>query len=242
MKFAYSMLLVGLAACGGGGGGGGGPDGSVGPDSPPPPATLTISGTASSIGLSGTTPQAGVAITVYKASDDSVIGTATSDAAGAYSITATTSGSAIDGYLKATKTGFKDTYLYPPAPLSADFAGAPVLLLDSSTWNNVNSLLLGETQAAGNGWVALIVVDNITAQTPIMGATVTTTPAGKIHYNGSQGLPQAQATSTAADGIAYSVNVAAGDVTVNAAKSGLTFKSHTIKARADQITMTLVTE
>ena len=242
MKFAYSMLLVGLAACGGGGGGGGGPDGSVTPDSPPAPAMLTISGTASSIGLTGTTPEQGVAITVYKASDDSVLGTATSDATGAYSITATTSGSAIDGYLKASKTGFKDTYLYPPTPLSTDFAKATVLLLTANNWDLVNGTLLGETQAAGSGWVGFLVVDDLTAQTPIMGATGTTTPAGKIHYNGMQGLPQAQATSTAADGIVYAVNVAAGDVTVNAAKSGLTFKSHTIKARPDQITMTLVTE
>jgi hypothetical protein len=231
------MLLAGLAACGGSSG-----NDNPTPDSPVAPTMLTISGTASSIGISGSTPQAGVTIEVHKASDDSVLGTATSDAAGAYSITATTSGTAIDGYLKATKTGFKDTYLYPPAPLSADFAGAPVLLLDASTWSTVNTALLGETQAAGAGWIALIVVDNITAQTPIMGATVTTTPAGKIHYNGTQGLPQAQATATAADGIAYSVNVAAGDVAVNASKTGLTFKSHTIKARADQITMTLVTE
>jgi hypothetical protein len=74
-----------------------------------------------------------------------------------------------------------------------------------------------------------------------MGATITASPAGQIHYNGSAGVPQAQAMSTGADGIAYAMNVPAGMVTVGANKSGLTFKSHAVNARADKVTLTLVT-
>lgn len=237
MKIASSLLLLGLVACGGDDGGG-----SV--DAPVAPSMLTLSGNASSIGISGSTPEADVAITLYKASDDSVLGTTTTDASGNFSITQTTDGTAVDGYLKATKASFKDTYLYPPGPLSADFAGATVLLLTPGTWDSVNSTLLGETQEAGHGWVGMLVMDSLATQTAIEGATVTTSPAGKIHYNGSGSnpLPNRNATATAADGIAYAVDVAAGDVTVNAAKSGLTFKSHKIKARADQITLTIITE
>jgi hypothetical protein len=240
MKTPSSLLiglaLVGVGACGGDDGGG------VTVDAPPVATTVTISGIAASISISGRTPEAGVVVTAYKVSDDTMIGTATTDAAGAFSISAMTNGSAVDGYLKATKATFKDTYLYPPGPLSADFAGATVLLLTPANWNAVNTQLLGETQDAGHGWVGMLVVDNITSQMPIMGATVTTTPAGKVHYNSAQGLPQAQATSTAVDGIGYAVNVAAGQVTVSAAKSGATFKSHAVNARADQITLTIVTE
>lgn len=236
---AIGLLLVGVAACGGGSNGD-----APNVDSASVPSMITVSGIASSIGISGRTPEAGALISVFTASDDTMLGSATSDAAGAYSITVASSGAAIDGYLKATKATFKETYLYPPAPLSADLPGATVLLLTPSNWNLVNGVLLGETQAAGNAWIALLVLDNITVQTPIAGATISTTPAGAPHYNNANGsgLPQRQATMTATDGIAYAVNVPAGQVSVTAAKAGATYKSHSIKARADQLTLTIVTE
>src|SRR4051812_14332649 len=69
----------------------------------PPTANITISGTASSVDTGGRTPQAGVVVTTFKVDDDSMIATATTDAAGKFSITAPSNGAAIDGYLKATK-------------------------------------------------------------------------------------------------------------------------------------------
>ena len=51
----------------------------------------------------------------------------------------------------------------------------------------------------------------------------------------------AQAMSTAMDGIAYAMNVPAGSVTVNASKTGITFKAHAVNARPDKVTLTLVT-
>jgi len=75
---------------------------------------ITISGVVSERNTTTTTPKSGVVVTAYKASDDSVVAMATSDAAGMYSISVTTNGVALDGYLKATNTGDLDTYLYPP--------------------------------------------------------------------------------------------------------------------------------
>jgi hypothetical protein len=37
-------------------------------------------------------------------------------------------------------------------------------------------------------------------------------------------------------------DVPSGDVTVTATKTGATFKSHSLKARADQFTTTIITE
>jgi hypothetical protein len=232
-----SLALVG---CGDDGGTTGG-NADAAPDVS---SMLTISGVASEITTGGRTPQAGVAITVYKVSDDSMIGMATTDANGAYSITVTTNGSPVDGYLKATKSGLKDTYLYPPGPLSSDFAGVTTLMLKQSTQNLANQVGGAAAPDPTKGWIAMLVLDAPqTSAMTVMGATVSASPTGEIRYNGSAGIPAGtgQAMSTAMDGIAYAMNVPAGQVTVGASKSGLTFKSHAVNARADKITLTLVT-
>lgn len=229
----------GLLACGDDGGGG-----MMGmPDAPSNiPAMITISGIASEITATGRTPQAGVTVTVYKASDDSMQGMATTDSAGAFSIMVATNGAPVDGYLKATLTGLKDTYLYPPFALSSDFSGVTTLMLKQSTQNLANQLAGAAAPDPTKGWVAFLVVDGpSTAANPVMGATVSAMPTGEIKYNGSAGVPQAQAMSTAADGIAYAMNVPAGQVTVNASKTGIAFKAHAVNARPDKVTLTLVT-
>jgi hypothetical protein len=235
----FALALFGLAACGGGGGGPGGGGGDGGGVDTVAATMITISGVSSSIGISGRTPLGGVAIAVFKASDDSLIAMTTSDMQGVFSISAPSNGAAIDGYLKATIATYKDTYLYPPGPLSSDFANVPVLMLTQSTQNLANQLGGAAAPSATKAWIGAIIDD--AAMAPVMGAVLTSSPAGEIKYNGNAGIPQAQATSTAADGIAYSMNVAAGDVTLGATKAGSTFHSHTIKARADKVTLTLVT-
>jgi hypothetical protein len=46
---------------------------------------------------------------------------------------------------------------------------------------------------------------------------------------------------TDTDGVAYILNVPAGQVTVSATKTGSTFLSHTIKGWPDDLTTTLIT-
>jgi hypothetical protein len=83
-----------------------------------------------------------------------------------------------------------------------------------------------------------MVVDS--ANNPIAGATVSSTPAGTIRYNGANGFPTSGATATASDGLAFVFNVTAGTVNISAAKAGSTFQAHDVNARADQITTTLI--
>jgi hypothetical protein len=209
-------------------------------DAPSVPATLTLSGTTKEISAQGQTPTAGVVITAYNVADDSVLGTATSAGATAtFAITVATNGHPIDGYLKAVTPGaFKQTFLYPPFSLTMDYANVPVFVMKSSTYDLVNQLL-GNNQATTQGWIAMLALDG--AQAAVAGATISSTPSGQIAYN-SGGLPSASATSTAADGIGYDTAIAAGQVTVNAAKAGATFHSHAIKVRADVVTLTIVSE
>ena len=234
-----ALALFGFAACGDDGGTSGGADASI---DVVVNTTITISGVASEITASGRMPQEGVQITVFKISDDSVIAMTTSAADGTYSVSAQSNGAAVDGYLKATKAGLKDTYLYPPGPLSMDFSGATTLMLKANTQSLANQLAGASAPDPAKGWVGVLVVDGPAAGAmPVMGATIAATPTGEIHYNGSAGVPQAQAMSTAADGIGYAMNVPAGQIMIGATKTGTTFKAHSINARANQITLTLVT-
>jgi hypothetical protein len=178
-------------------------------------------------------------ITAYNASDDSMIGMATSAADGTFAISVTTS-NAVDGYLKATYgTSYKTTYLYPPHPLTMDYANVPVYVLSTNNYGLVNGFLLMNGQTATNGWVAMLLQDGSGA--PVAGGTVTSSPMGTVNYNGSNGQPSKAATATFTDGIAYDTNIATGTVTVSAMATGQTFMSHAIKVRADALTLTLVT-
>lgn len=246
MKTLLASLVL-VAACGGGGNNNDMPgDDTPGVDAAidaPVASMITISGVATTRGLGASTMEAGVLVAAYKNSDEATpIAMATTDAQGMYSMTiTTTAGQPLDGFLKATKTGLTVTYLYPPAPISADIM-APLNMVTTSSFGLIKQLC-GGLPDGGPGIIALIVVNGGTAQSmPVGGATITTSPAAEKNcYNSAQGFPASQATATATDGVAYGVNVAPGAVTVNAAKTGSTFKSHGVKAFADSLTTTIVT-
>src|SRR5690606_38069228 len=106
----------------------------------------------------------------------------------------------------------------------------------------LNNIATNGQQKAGNGIVALIVTDGTN---PVAGAQVTSNPEPlpETRYNGMVGtlvLPDPMATETYTDGVAYLFNLAPGDVTVSATKSGMTFSSHKVKAWADQLTTTVI--
>jgi hypothetical protein len=213
-------------------------------DAPPAPAMITISGTASAPSVMGTTVVAGVTVGAYRSSNDTTpVKTATTDAQGNFTMTITTGGVALDGYLKGTKTGYADTYLYPEAPIAADFAGVPLNMLTSGnngTFQLLSTIAQGN-QMTGNGVIALEVLDApLPAGNPVAGATVTTNPAASVYRYDNNGLPSAQATSTSTDGRAFGFNEAVGAHSVTAHKAGSTFKTHTVKAFADSLTTTFV--
>jgi len=238
MKNLLGCLLV-LAACGGGG------DSNDGVQIDAPvvaPTMVTLSGVASSRGLGGATPEAGVTIAAYSTADENTpLAMATTDAAGVFTLTITTTGTAINGYLQATKNGFITSYLYPPSPIAANLAMIPMNMIATNLWDTFSNLATGG-QLPANGLVAMIVVGGTELTSPpVAGATISSTPAASPYrYNNANGLPNKDPVATAADGIGYAFNTPVGAVMVTAAKSGSTFKTTTVKARAMTLTQTLV--
>ena len=204
---------------------------------------ITVSGTATKREGLNSNPAAGVMIAAYKNSDESTpVATATTDASGNYTMMLPTGGVALDGYLKGTLSGFIDTYLYPPKPLSADFDKASMNMVNTSTLDTLSGTLCGNNQDLAKGLVAVIVAD--ANNTAIAGAMVSSTPtAAKYCYNktGSIGtIPDKSATVTETDGIGYMINLPPGQVTVTATKTGTTFASHAVQARAGVLTTTVI--
>ncbi len=221
-----------------------GPDAKQFLDAPPTQnLMITISGQATSQDTSGSAPQAGVTVAAFRNSSESTpIAMTTTDAQGNYTLTIETQGESIDGFLKATKTGFVDTYLYPPYPLMMDFANASVLMITPQTYDALCNLAqAGCTNSDGKGLVGLVVTDGTN---PVAGATVSSSPvADPVRYNAMVGtlvLPSTTAMSTFTDGIAYLFNLPPGQVTVSAAKTGSSFASHPVKAWANKLTTTVI--
>jgi hypothetical protein len=235
MKKLLCLLFV--AACGGGG------NDKPDVDAPVAPGTVTISGTASSRGLGGATPEAGVTIAAFSTTDENTpLATSTTDAAGAFTLTITTTGTAINGFLKATKSGFTTSYLYPPTAITGDLMMVPMNMLTTGNFGTLSTLAQANQQT-GKGVVAMLVLSGpeLTSMA-VAGATISTSPASMPYrYNGGTGLPNTTAAVTAADGIAYAFNAPTGAMTVTASKSGTTFKPTMLSVHADALTQTIVT-
>jgi hypothetical protein len=235
----HGIVIFVLASCGGGGGGGGGHV-----DAPPSvPAMIKISGTATQQSTGTPAAAPGVAVAAFRNSDENTpVAMTTTDASGNYMLMITTNGMPLDGFLKATKSGNADTYLYPPAPLVADFAMASINELDTNLYQTV-SQTIGRGQP-GQGMIALEVTDTATPPATVGGVAVTSSPAAAhTGYTGTfMGLPDINATATMTDGRAFLFGLAPGQVTVSATKTGVTFKSHALKIHADAFTTTVITE
>ncbi|MDB4961093.1 MAG: hypothetical protein JWP01_1092 [Myxococcales bacterium] len=221
-----------MAACGGDDGGGGTPV-----DAAVVATTVTVTGVTSTVGLGGSTPVEGVTVSAFKEGDTTPVAMTTSNAMGEYSLVITTDGTALDGYVLGRQTGKKDNYLYPPKPLTADIPSAPVLMITQGTFDTLGSFAR-VNQDPAKAFIGVQVFN--AANMPVAGVTIASSPAGTYKYNGSNGLPSSSATMTGADGIGYVFNVNPGTVTISASGGGLTFFSHPVNARADQLTTTLI--
>jgi hypothetical protein len=240
MRAPIGLLgLIALAACGGKSGTTGisGPDPYACLGQPLPataPSTVTVQGTVR-YNVATPTALAGATVQGFKTGDTTTLAATTSDAGGNYLLSLSTGGVPIDGYIRVSKSSYLDTYGYPPQPLSAN-AAESVLLITSSELGFLG-VALGVTPTAGKGMIAVVVED--CTGTPIQGATVSTSPAGTVKYN-SGGSPSSSATSTGSDGVAYVLNVTAGDVVVMASAGGHALRQHTVNARADVVTLTAI--
>ncbi|MGN6109355.1 MAG: hypothetical protein ACTHU0_29880 [Kofleriaceae bacterium] len=196
------------------------------------PAQLMVSGSAydlNPINLNPV-PVADAQVEAFRVGNANAIATTTTDAAGAWSVSLTSGGAPVDGYIRARKQGHRTTLLYPPAPLHADLAMAPLLALSNTTFAGLN-VAVGGNQMAGNGVVLVAAVD--CANNPVDGAMI------RVQQSGSDVGNQVD-LSQVQGGVVFVFNVPPGATEVSATYNGMAFRAHTVQSLADGTTMTVV--
>lgn len=215
----------------------------AGIDAPPAPITITLSGNVEQQTLQGRVPEVGALVAAFSNADETTpLASAISDNLGNFTMDVPTGGLAVSGFLKATKTNIKDSYLYPAGFIADDLAMIPILMVSAANYDALSTLAQGN-QINTNGLIALQVIDAAPpAGMPVENATVSSVPAASVYrYNSPQGLPSSQATDTHTDGVAYMFNVPPNvPVDVSAAKVGSTFQTHGMKAWPDALTTTFI--
>lgn len=254
MRRLSCVIALSLAACGGDDGGTGTePDADPGaPDAAPTPygcegkafpttapAQISVAGYSNEINTNGQVPLESVDVIVADASDTQLAMT-TSDTTdvGHYMVTVDTGGEPVDGYLKGTHASYKDTYVYPPAPLANDQASVPLLMVSDSVYPFL-PILAGADQDAAHGFLGVLVSDCM--GNPVAGATVTSAAAEAVRYIEGTGIGDDTVTVTDESGIAILFNVTPGNaVMVDASTPDHEFEAHAVKVRADVVTTTVV--
>jgi hypothetical protein len=232
-SLSFALITATVAACGKDSSGPGAGFECLGqalPTTAPP--LVNVTGQVKKSPLSPT-PLAGAYVFAFRTGDTTTLAADTSNTPGFYSLSITSGGTPVNGYVRVTDSTHITTYAYPAVPLAGD-APENVLMITSAEFSFL-AAAAGVTPVAGSGFIGMIVKN--CAGTPIAGATVTSSPAGTVRYNAG-GAPSSTAMSTASDGVAYIANVTAGNVTVQATASGHTLRQHIVNARADAITLT----
>lgn len=206
------------------------------------PPTINISGIAESIDQDGTNPLADVVVTARSSADTELATDTSAATTGEYALAVTTGDTPLDGFLRGEIAGYKTTYIYPPAPISGDFANIPVLMVSNATYALISFVAnIMPVQGTDEGLVGILVVD--CTGTPVAGATVTVSGADPAYVRYPQGssVPEDNSGATDTSGIALVFKVPPGAaVMVDASTPDHQFEEHTINVRADSITTTVV--
>ena len=236
MKCLAFALALALAACGGSSSGNSDANGGTA-DAPPAPAMVTFSGTVTEK-PSGKL-LANVMLGAYMEGGSTPVATATTDSSGNFTMTIPTGGTALQGYVKATLSNYLDAYLYPPTAVGADMTGVTVFMVTQGTVDLLSgNSFCKDAQDTAKGLIAVEVLDATMAK--VAGAKVSSSPAAMSYCYNSGSFPSSSASMTDVDGIGYMLNVPPGTATVSATKSGSTFKSHSLNARAGALTLTII--
>jgi hypothetical protein len=147
----------------------------------------------------------------------------------------TTGGSPLDGYMIATKTGNRPTYVYPASPLVMDQPNIPVIMF--STDLIATGVLVGLIEhTSGNAIIATLVTDCSSPPLAISGAVVAVTQNG-VPVGNTQ---DAGALDPQGEGAFITFDVPPGPTLISATYNGMTFRAHSVGTTGDATTATQI--
>jgi hypothetical protein len=185
------------------------------------PDPLAIAGTVESMTTNGSlVPVDAVELQVFRAGQPVVLAHGTSSASGAFAFPSVASGGhPLQAYVKATKQGYRTTFLYPPFPLATNTTAPLPTISDAMFASLVSSL--GATQDDHKNGVLLVAVADCEAH-PVAGATLSVihgnSPAGHVFDLGA--------------GQYIVFDVPDGKTRVSASYNGIQLPEHDVMVRA----------
>ena len=183
------------------------------------PAQITASGRTIELTLGGPVPLGGMTVDVYASGGTAPVSTTTSDmTAGAWSTGAMATGMVPwDGFLKASKDGYRTAFFVPPQKINADYAGVDILTGAADTWSTLEQITHNTQDDTVNGAFMLKVTD-------CAGQPITDSVVNLKQGNTAVGSDFNLGTlSTKAKGLHIVYNVPAGPTEVTATYMGMTF-------------------
>ncbi len=176
-----------LAACGA-------PLAPDGPHDADRPSMIRISGTVAFHGAASGAPASGIAVAANRLDDDSQMGSTQTDSAGDFALDLPTTSGYGDIYLEATNAAYVTTYYNFQSILVGDALGVALDVFSPDAYAALYTTA-GVTDRAGAGVIEV--------QAGAYGATINPPPMQTVLYDNASGAPDATATSTSSDGVAY---------------------------------------
>jgi hypothetical protein len=200
---------------------------------------ITISGSVTQLNSSNTAqvPAVGVQVEIHRRSDDSLLGSGTSDGGGGYSLQVTSGGAPLDVYVTFSGLSLVPARAYSSRALTKD-TSLGTLLLASSTFLNLLYNFSAVTPQPDTASVLVSVRDCSGAA--VANATLNAIPAGQTRYAGTDGLPSS-ATATTANGGVFLLNQPSGQTALQAVLNGATLGQLLINAPANQLIYVVLT-
>lgn len=198
-------------------------------------AVLVLSGKVTTAGFTRT-PRAGV--TVELVQGGAVVATASSDDAGAWTVSASAGCAPFDGFLRTATppdSGLFNAYDVPDRPWRYDRDGLELVLFDDTTRGLVGAIA-GVTVQPGTGVIALSVED--CAGQPMEGVVLSTADAGTVRYVTAAGLPSSSLSATSANGQALVFNLPPGTASVSATLGAVPVAQRDVAVYPDAVTTT----
>lgn len=192
------------------------------------PATITAGGSTQELTQGGLQPVDAATVATFKVGTAAAVDTVTSAANGNFTTGAlATGGVPFDGYIHGFKddaaSPFRNIFVFPPAPLSADLPVVPAIMMRAAVFDLIANLAAGVAQDdAQNGALMLLVTD--CANMPMAGATVSV----KQGANTVGTLFDLGSLNPMATGIYLVFNVPAGNTDVGATYMNMTFPAHRV--------------
>ncbi len=197
------------------------------------PAMVAFDGTTIELLLGATSQAPGVPIKIYDGASTVPLFSVATDAVGAFHVVLSTGGIPVDANVRFLDGGA----FYPKRPVSDPQVPGYLYRMTPQTFASFQAGH-GVVQASGNAFIVVRVTS--CSDEPMVGASVTTDPAGTVRYDFELEQPSSSATSTGIDGLAFIYNLPPGDVAVHATSAAHDLRSHTVTAGADVMTVVAI--